>query len=76
MHEWIPKLVIVFPSQMVLNRQCVVFIMHPAPQESELSKNHATQEPLLLLCAQLGPHHHLSGYRGQQPQSGGQKPSE
>lgn len=76
MHGWMPKFVIVLTSQMVLYCQRVVFILYPVPQKSELSKNHATQEPLLLLRAQLCPHHHLSGHRGQQPQSGGQKPCE
>lgn len=45
-------------------------------QEPELPTDHPAQEPLLLLCAQLGYHHYLPGGRGQQPRGGVQEPSE
>lgn len=45
-------------------------------QESELPEDHAAQEPLLLLRAQLGPHPHLPRGGGQKPRRGGQEPGE
>lgn len=56
---------------------CVVLcnvVLCDCVQEPELPTNHPAQEPLLLLCAQLGYHHHLLGGRGQQPAGGVQEP--
>lgn len=50
--------------------------MMAPPQESELPADHPPQEPLLLLRAKLGAHHHLPGSGGQQSRGGEQKPGE
>lgn len=50
--------------------------MMAPPQEPELPADHPPQEPLLLLRAKLGAHHHLPGRGGQQSRGGEQKPGE
>lgn len=45
-------------------------------EESELPKDHAAQEPFLLLRAQFRPDHHLPSGRRQQSSSRGQKSCE
>lgn len=44
-------------------------------QEFELSKDHASQEPLLLLCSELAEHHYLVDGGGKRPRAGAEESS-